>query len=56
MIEHGSNGPNDDRNPLRNHYSSVAYYYLDRAEGDGASLPPYVQRVPKLLPLREVRR
>ncbi|MGA2258365.1 MAG: glycoside hydrolase family 172 protein [Thermoguttaceae bacterium] len=53
-IEHGSGGPNDDRNPLRNHYASVAFYYLDRAEGDGAPLPPYLQRVPKLLPLPEV--
>jgi hypothetical protein len=53
-IEHGRGGPDDDRQPLRNHYASVAYYYLDHAEGDGALLPPYVQRVPKLLPLPEV--
>ena len=50
-IEHGQNGPNDDRNPLRNHYSSVAYYYLDRSEGDGPALPAYKDRVPHLLPL-----
>ena len=50
-IEHGRNGPNDDRKPLRNHYSSVAYYYLDRAEGDGPALPPYAQCIPSLLPL-----
>jgi hypothetical protein len=50
-IEHGRHGPEDDRQPLRNHYSSVAYYYLDRAEGDGPSLPPYKERVPQLLPL-----
>jgi hypothetical protein len=50
-IEHGSGGPNDDRNPLRNNYSSVAYYYLDRAAGDGPALPVYKDRVPHLLPL-----
>jgi hypothetical protein len=50
-IEHGRDGPNDDRKPLRNHYSSVAYYYLDRPEGDGPALPPYKDRVPHLLPL-----
>jgi hypothetical protein len=54
-IEHGSGGPNDDRRPLRNHYSSIAYYYLDRAEGEGATLPRYPQRVPKLLPLPTAR-
>jgi hypothetical protein len=50
-IEHGRSGPDDDRSPLRNHYASVAYYYLDRAEGDGPALPPYPDRVPHLLPL-----
>lgn len=54
-IEHGSQGPNDDRQPLRNHYSSVAYYYLDRPEGDGPELPPYRERVPHLLPLPGAR-
>jgi len=55
-IEHGRNGPDDDRKPLRNHYSSIAYYYLDHEEGDGAPLPPYAERVPKLLPLPAVSR
>ncbi|HEV2970554.1 MAG TPA: glycoside hydrolase family 172 protein [Pirellulales bacterium] len=55
-IEHGRSGPNDDRQPLRNHYASVAYYYLDRAEGEGAPLPPHSQRIPKLLPLPEAPR
>jgi hypothetical protein len=50
-IEHGKSGPDDDRKPLRNHYSSVAYYYLDRPEGDGPALPAYKERVPHLLPL-----
>jgi len=52
-IEHGRSGPNDDRQPLRNHYSSVGYYYVDHPEGDGASLPPHADRIPKLLPLPE---
>jgi hypothetical protein len=51
VIEHGRGGPDDDRSPLRNHYSSVAYYYLDRAEGDGPALPIYKDRVPHLLGL-----
>ena len=50
-IEHGRNGPDDDRKPLRNHYSTVAYYYLDRPEGDGVPLPPLHERVPQLLAL-----
>ena len=50
-IEHGRSGPNDDRLPLRNHYASVAYYYLDRAEGDAPALPACKDRVPQLLPL-----
>jgi hypothetical protein len=52
-IEHGRHGPEDDRQPLRNHYSSVAYYYLDRSEGDGPALLPYKDRVPQLMPLPE---
>ncbi len=50
-IEHGRNGPDDDRHPLRNNYSSVAYYYVDHPEGDGPALPPYAERIPHLLPL-----
>ncbi len=52
-IEHGRSGPNDDRTPLRNHYASVAYYYLDRAEGDGPALPSYPERVAHLSALPE---
>jgi hypothetical protein len=52
-LEHGRSGPDDDRRPLRNHYASVAYYYVDHAEGDGPALPPYKERVPHLLPLPE---
>jgi hypothetical protein len=50
-IEHGRHGPDDDRSPLRNHYSTVAYYYLNRPEGDGHTLPPYKERIPQMLPL-----
>jgi len=50
-IEHGDNGVSDNRRPLRNHYASVAYYYLDRSGGHGPPLPPYQERVPHLLPL-----
>ena len=50
-IEHGRSGPNDDRSPLRNHYATVAYYYVDHAEGDGPAMPTYPDRVPHLLPL-----
>ncbi len=50
-IEHGRHGSDDDRSPLPNHYSSIAYYYLDRAAGDGPELPAYKDRVPHLSPL-----
>ncbi len=52
-IEHGRSGPNDDRQPLRNNYASVGYYYVDHPEGDGPTLPPLAERIPKLLPLPE---
>jgi hypothetical protein len=51
LIEHGRSGPDDDRKPLRNHYASVVYYYVDHPEGDGPELPPYKERVPQLLPV-----
>ena len=50
-IEHGRHGSDNDRAPLRNNYSSVAFYYLNQAEGDGPALPSYKERVPQLLPL-----
>jgi hypothetical protein len=53
VIEHGRHGSDNDREPLRNHYSSVAYYYLDRAEGDGPPLPSYQERIPSLIRLPE---
>ncbi len=50
-IEHGRGGPDDDRHPLRNHYASVAYYYVDGPEGSGPALPPLAERIPHVLPL-----
>jgi len=49
VIGHGRNGSDNDRLPWRNHYSSVAYYYLDSPEGDAPPLPAYHQRIPVLL-------
>ena len=34
-IQHGRNGGDNDRKPLRNNYASVAYYYRDCPEGEG---------------------
>jgi hypothetical protein len=50
-LEHGRSGPDNDRKPLRNHYSSIAYYYVDHPAGDGARLPVYKERVAQLLPI-----
>lgn len=50
-LEHGSQGGNEDRHPLRNSYTTVGLYYVDHPEGDGPALAPYAERVPKLLPL-----
>ncbi|MFN8221086.1 MAG: glycoside hydrolase family 172 protein [Fimbriimonadales bacterium] len=50
-LEHGRGGWDLDRQPLRNHYTVVGMYYLDRPEGEGPALKPYAQRVPKLLDL-----
>jgi hypothetical protein len=40
-----------DRDPLRNDYSSISYFYVDHPEGDAPALPPLAERIPKLLPL-----
>jgi hypothetical protein len=50
-LEHGNKGPNNDRTPLRNHYSSVAYYYGSNREADAPPLSIYKDRIPQLLPL-----
>jgi hypothetical protein len=47
-LEHGRSGWDEDRKPLRNHYTTVGYYYLDNPEGDG---PEFKDRIPTLLPL-----
>jgi hypothetical protein len=52
-LEHGRGGWDEDRTPLRNHYTTLGLYYIDHPEGDGARIPPYKDRVPKLLPLPE---
>jgi len=50
-LEHGRSGWDEDRKPLRNHYTTVGFYYLDNPEGDGPAIPPFKDRVPALLPL-----
>jgi hypothetical protein len=48
-LEHGRSGFDEDRSPYRNSYTTVSFFYLDRASGDGPALPAYPSRVPKLL-------
>jgi hypothetical protein len=50
-LEHGSQGPNDERTPLTNSYVTVAYYYLDHPSDEAPSIPPYHDRIATLLPL-----
>jgi hypothetical protein len=50
-LEHGRGGPDDDRKPFTNHYTTVSYYYLDRPADDTPAIPPYSQRIPALIPL-----
>jgi hypothetical protein len=50
-LEHGRGGWDEDRAPLRNHYTTLGLYYIDHPEGDGPRIPPYKDRVPRLLPL-----
>jgi hypothetical protein len=50
-LEHGRQGFDKDRKPFTNHYTTVGYFYLDNPEGDNPPLPPYSERVPKLIPL-----
>lgn len=51
VLEHGRGGWDEDRKPLRNHYTTVGYYYLDNAEGDGPAIPALKDRIPALTPL-----
>jgi len=50
-LEHGRQGFDRDRKPFTNHYSTVGYFYVDHAEGDGPPMPAYKDRVPALIPL-----
>ncbi len=52
-LEHGRGGWDEDRTPLRNHYTTVGLYYVDHPEGDGPKIQPYAARIPALLPLPE---
>ena len=49
-LEHGRSGFDEDRKPFTNHYTTLAYYYLDNPEGEGPAIPPYADRVPSLIP------
>lgn len=50
-LEHGRGGWDLDRQPLRNHYTTLGLYYVDHPERDGEAIGPYRTRVPELLPL-----
>ncbi len=50
-LEHGRAGGDEDRTPLRNHYTTLGLYYVDHPEGDGAPIPGLKDRIPHLLPL-----
>ncbi len=50
-MEHGRGGWDEDRAPLRNHYTTLGFYYVDHPEGDGPRVPPCAARIPQLLPL-----
>lgn len=52
-LEHGRGGWDEDRAPLRNHYTTLGLYYVDHPERDGAPIAPYKDRIPQLLPLPE---
>jgi hypothetical protein len=55
-LEHGRQGFDKDRKPLTNHYTTVGYYYIDHAEGDGPVIPALKDRIPTLLPLPEEKK
>ncbi len=50
-LEHGRGGWDEDRTPLRNHYTTLGLYYVNHPEQDGGPIGPYKSRVPTLLPL-----
>jgi hypothetical protein len=45
-MEHGDNGVSNRRNGGNNHYSSVAYFYVDTPHPLSEKLPPSEQRAP----------
>src|SRR5579862_4444220 len=51
QLEHGRGGWDEDRTPLRNHYTTLGLYYVDHPEADIPAIPGYKDRVPQLLPL-----
>jgi hypothetical protein len=51
QLEHGRGGWDEDRRPLRNHYTTLGLYYVDHPEGDIPAIPAYKDRIPTLLPL-----
>jgi hypothetical protein len=50
-LEHGRSGWDEDPKPFPNHYTTVGFYYLDNAEGDGPAIPAFKDRIPALIPL-----
>ncbi len=50
-LEHGRGGWDEDRTPLRNHYTTLGLYYVDHPERDGKGIAAYKDRVPVLLPM-----
>ncbi len=48
-LEHGKNGSDNVRTPAPNNYSTVAFYYVDHAAGDGPNLPALSQRNSQLV-------
>lgn len=51
QLEHGRGGWDEDRSPLRNHYTTLGLYYIDHPEADIPAINAYKDRIPTLLPL-----
>lgn len=50
-LEHGRGGWDEDRQPLRNNYTTLGLYYVDHPESDQPPINKYGDRVPHLMPL-----
>lgn len=48
-LEHGRGGWDEDRQPFRNHYTTLGLYYIDHPQGDGPKINAYKDRVPALI-------